>query len=301
MCSASPAGANWRATAWPVRGPGRGWCRRGPPHHRSKLATSQGPIIAATDYVRAVPESIRAFMPEGRKYVTLGTDGFGRSDTRAALRGFFGVDAASIVRAALHALQGFLAHQPALHAPPAWPRPATRCPACGKPRAHSRARCGPTGPACRPLRGPGSPWRSGAERPARGRSGGRARRAVFGRRLGLPIGLGIGTRVRGESGAAPGADGTKSTTSWGVSSSTCSLPAAPALLQQGGQIELTEALVKLLSGQRPRIGSNKSWKPRGGDASSRRGIVPGAARPMSSCKRTIPGKATLKIYESRSD
>ena len=71
------------------------------PHITRQLATSQGPIIAATDYVRAVPESIRAFMPEGRKYVTLGTDGFGRSDTRAALRGFFGVDAASIVRAAL--------------------------------------------------------------------------------------------------------------------------------------------------------------------------------------------------------
>ncbi len=71
------------------------------PYITRQLATSQGPIIAATDYVRAVPESIRAFIPEGRQYVTLGTDGFGRSDTRAALRGFFGVDAASIVRAAL--------------------------------------------------------------------------------------------------------------------------------------------------------------------------------------------------------
>jgi pyruvate dehydrogenase E1 component len=59
-----------------------------------------GPIVAATDYVRAVPESIRAFLPEGRRYLTLGTDGFGRSDTRAALRRFFGVDADSIVRAA---------------------------------------------------------------------------------------------------------------------------------------------------------------------------------------------------------
>ena len=63
-------------------------------------------MIAASDYVRAVPESIRAFMPAGRRYLTLGTDGFGRSDTRAALRGFFGVDAASIVRAAKHALAG---------------------------------------------------------------------------------------------------------------------------------------------------------------------------------------------------
>ncbi|MEO8022880.1 alpha-ketoglutarate dehydrogenase [Polaromonas sp.] len=69
-----------------------------------QLRHSQGPIIAATDYVRAVPESIRAFLPTGRSYLTLGTDGFGRSDTRAALRNFFGVDAQSIVNAALHQL-----------------------------------------------------------------------------------------------------------------------------------------------------------------------------------------------------
>ncbi len=64
------------------------------------LASSAGPIVAATDYVRAVPESIRAFLPQGRSYRTLGTDGFGRSDTRAALRAWFGVDAASVVEAA---------------------------------------------------------------------------------------------------------------------------------------------------------------------------------------------------------
>ncbi|MGJ7613152.1 MULTISPECIES: alpha-ketoglutarate dehydrogenase [unclassified Variovorax] len=69
-----------------------------------QLGKGQGPIVAATDYVRAVPESVRAFLPEGRRYLTLGTDGFGRSDTRAALRGFFGVDAASIARAARYAL-----------------------------------------------------------------------------------------------------------------------------------------------------------------------------------------------------
>jgi pyruvate dehydrogenase E1 component len=68
-----------------------------------QLATSQGPVIAATDYVRAVPETVRAFMPPGRRYLTLGTDGFGRSDTRAALRAFFKVDAASIVQAAVYA------------------------------------------------------------------------------------------------------------------------------------------------------------------------------------------------------
>jgi len=57
-----------------------------------------GPVIAATDYVRAVPESIRRHL--SRPYVTLGTDGFGRSDTRAALREYFGVDAASVAKAA---------------------------------------------------------------------------------------------------------------------------------------------------------------------------------------------------------
>ena len=69
------------------------------------LASSSGPIVAATDYVRAVPDSIRAYVPAGRSYTTLGTDGFGRSDTRAALRDFFQVDAASVVKAALHQLQ----------------------------------------------------------------------------------------------------------------------------------------------------------------------------------------------------
>jgi pyruvate dehydrogenase E1 component len=74
------------------------------PFVAQQLAAGHGPVIAATDYVCAVPEAIRAFVPQGRRYVTLGTDGFGRSDTRAALRKYFGVDAASIVRAARHAL-----------------------------------------------------------------------------------------------------------------------------------------------------------------------------------------------------
>jgi pyruvate dehydrogenase E1 component len=70
----------------------------------AQLLAGSGPVIAASDYVRAVPESIRAWLPAGRRYLTLGTDGFGRSDTRAALRAFFHVDAASIVQAAQHAL-----------------------------------------------------------------------------------------------------------------------------------------------------------------------------------------------------
>ncbi len=64
------------------------------------LDGTHGPIIAATDYVRTVPESVRAYLPARRSYRTLGTDGFGRSDTRAALRQFFNVDAASIIRVA---------------------------------------------------------------------------------------------------------------------------------------------------------------------------------------------------------
>lgn len=68
---------------------------------RDQLQQSRGPIIAATDYVRAVPESIRAYIPNDRSYLTLGTDGFGRSDTRAVLRDYFGVNAEQIVRSAL--------------------------------------------------------------------------------------------------------------------------------------------------------------------------------------------------------
>ncbi|REG58780.1 LOW QUALITY PROTEIN: pyruvate dehydrogenase E1 component [Paraburkholderia sp. BL6669N2] len=66
------------------------------------LGTEASVVVAATDYVRAVPELIRAIVPG--KYVTLGTDGFGRSDTRQALREFFEVDRDSIVIASLHAL-----------------------------------------------------------------------------------------------------------------------------------------------------------------------------------------------------
>jgi pyruvate dehydrogenase E1 component len=68
------------------------------------LKDTQGPIVAASDYVRAVPDLIRPYVP--RQYVALGTDGFGRSDTRGSLREFFEVDAKSIVVAALAAIDG---------------------------------------------------------------------------------------------------------------------------------------------------------------------------------------------------
>jgi pyruvate dehydrogenase E1 component len=76
------------------------------PYVAQLLQQGRGPIVAASDYVRAVPESIRAFVPVERAFVTLGTDGFGRSDTRSALREFFGVDAAHIARAAARRCAG---------------------------------------------------------------------------------------------------------------------------------------------------------------------------------------------------
>jgi pyruvate dehydrogenase E1 component len=66
------------------------------------IAPTRGPVIAASDYVSAVADLIRPWVP--RRYVALGTDGYGRSDTRVALRRFFEVDRHSIVLAALSAL-----------------------------------------------------------------------------------------------------------------------------------------------------------------------------------------------------
>jgi pyruvate dehydrogenase E1 component len=72
------------------------------PYVRQLLQKHEGPVVAATDYVRTVPDQIRQWVP-GR-YVTLGTDGFGRSDSRAALRRHFEVDRNYIAVAALKAL-----------------------------------------------------------------------------------------------------------------------------------------------------------------------------------------------------
>ncbi len=68
----------------------------------SELKGRPGPIIAATDYMRMYSEQIRPFI--SNRFVTLGTDGYGRSDTRERLRHFFEVDAKFIVLAALNAL-----------------------------------------------------------------------------------------------------------------------------------------------------------------------------------------------------
>ena len=72
------------------------------PYVRECFAQAKGPFIAATDYVRTVADQIREWMP-GR-YLSLGTDGFGRSDARAALRQHFEVDRNYIIVATLKAL-----------------------------------------------------------------------------------------------------------------------------------------------------------------------------------------------------
>ena len=71
-------------------------------HVAACLAATEGPIVAATDYIRTFAEQIRAFVP--RRYLVLGTDGFGRSDTREKLRYFFEVDRWWVTVAALKAL-----------------------------------------------------------------------------------------------------------------------------------------------------------------------------------------------------
>jgi pyruvate dehydrogenase E1 component len=68
------------------------------------LETSSGPITAVSDFMCAVPEQIARFIPAGRPFNVLGTDGMGRSDTREALRRYFEVDCGHIVVATLTGL-----------------------------------------------------------------------------------------------------------------------------------------------------------------------------------------------------
>ena len=65
----------------------------------AKLAEAQGPVVAVSDYLTLVPDQIARWVP--RPYSVLGTDGYGRSDTRHALRRFFEVDAAHVTVAVL--------------------------------------------------------------------------------------------------------------------------------------------------------------------------------------------------------
>ena len=68
------------------------------------LESTRGPVVAVTDFMRCVPDQISRWIPAGRRYTSLGTDGFGRSDTRDALRHFFETDAAHLVVAVLSEL-----------------------------------------------------------------------------------------------------------------------------------------------------------------------------------------------------
>jgi pyruvate dehydrogenase E1 component len=69
-----------------------------------QLAAHAGPVVASTDYMKAYAEQIRPFLPKGRTYKVLGTDGFGRSDFRSKLREHFEINRHYIVVAALKAL-----------------------------------------------------------------------------------------------------------------------------------------------------------------------------------------------------
>lgn len=91
--------------AWAIERENRLHANKKPkiPYVTQCLSATRGPILAATDYVRAYAEPIRAYLGD-RSYTVLGTDGFGRSDTRKALRQFFEVDSNSIAYASLKAL-----------------------------------------------------------------------------------------------------------------------------------------------------------------------------------------------------
>ena len=102
----------WSVTSWgelnrdgvavekePLRHPDK---PAGTPYVTKVLADTAGPVVAVSDWMRAVPEQIRPWVPD--TYVTLGTDGFGFSDTRPAARRYFNTDAESVVVAVLEAL-----------------------------------------------------------------------------------------------------------------------------------------------------------------------------------------------------
>jgi len=71
------------------------------PYVAQSLEKRAGPVIAASDYIKTFADQIRPFVPRDRVYRVLGTDGFGRSDYRVALRRHFEVDRHHVVLAAL--------------------------------------------------------------------------------------------------------------------------------------------------------------------------------------------------------
>jgi pyruvate dehydrogenase E1 component len=102
------------------------------PYLSATLSSTSGPIVAASDYLRVLPDSVARWMP--RNFHSLGTDGYGRSDSRRALRDFFEVDAKHVAYAALKALAdagdtelaaGLIAARDALEIRPEKPNPLT--------------------------------------------------------------------------------------------------------------------------------------------------------------------------------
>ncbi len=92
------------------------------PYVAQYLDGHAGLVVAATDYVREYADQIRAFMPKGGTYVVLGTDGYGRSDTRQHLRSFFEIDRHWIAHVAIAALaeDGVMSTQDVEHAIGIW-------------------------------------------------------------------------------------------------------------------------------------------------------------------------------------
>ena len=139
------------APATPSRSSGGTACtrtsRRARPYVTEALGRDRGPVVAVTDFMRAVPDQIARWVP--RPFTSLGTDGFGRSDARDALRRHFEVDAAHVVVAVLAALaadgtvdrprwrrpSSGSASTPTPPSPSPSDRPAERPPALGRPGA----------------------------------------------------------------------------------------------------------------------------------------------------------------------
>jgi pyruvate dehydrogenase E1 component len=72
------------------------------PYGTQRLSETEGPVVAVSDWMRAVPDQIARWVPND--YTSLGADGFGFADTRGAARRFFHIDAASVVVATLEQL-----------------------------------------------------------------------------------------------------------------------------------------------------------------------------------------------------
>jgi pyruvate dehydrogenase E1 component len=94
----------WSVTSWSELRRDALACEhaRTTPYVTSLLADAPGPVVAVSDWIRTVPDQIAPWVPGD--WLSLGTDGFGRSDTREALRRYFGVDAQSVAITALRAL-----------------------------------------------------------------------------------------------------------------------------------------------------------------------------------------------------